>query len=113
MELFVYVRMGGKRERLVSRLLDDSTDLATRLAKFDAEDARCYLDNDRQKLLAVIEAAFGTFTPFNTIVRRIGDKALHLGKSGAAMEYGERPPLEEVRGETPAQSEVGMTMEVI
>ena len=77
MELFVYVRMGGKRERLVSRLLDDSTDLATRLAKFDAEDARCYLDNDRQKLLAVIEAAFGTFYLFNGLVRGIFSEATY------------------------------------
>ena len=73
----MYVRMGGKRERLVSRLLDDSTDLATRLAKFDAEDARCYLDNDRQKLLAVIEAAFGTFYLFNGLVRGIFSEATY------------------------------------
>ena len=35
------------------------------VARFDAEKAKCRYDRDRQRLLAVIEASFGTTTPFN------------------------------------------------
>ena len=69
MELFVFSRMGGTREDMVIKLLDDASALAQTLAKFDAGKARCYLDRDRQKLLAVIEASFGSFYPFNRLVR--------------------------------------------
>ena len=71
MELFVYLRMGGRREDVTVRLLGDTEAVRELLARFDAGKARCYLDKDREKLLAVIEAGFGTFAPFNRIVRGI------------------------------------------
>ena len=71
MELFTYLRMGGERDHVIVRLLDDGKSLAQLLSKFDAGKAKCFLDGDRQKLLAVIEASFGTFAPFNKIVRGI------------------------------------------
>ena len=68
----MFVRMGGETNDIVVKLLDDgSSDLTTCLAKFDAGQAQCFLDRDRQKLWAVIEASFGTFEPFNRIVRGI------------------------------------------
>ena len=99
MELFVFVRMGGNHGDIDLRLLSDDLEgeLAMALGKFDAGTARCFLNRDRQvcsplrtpppikappltpmdppirqqKLLAVIEAAFGTLTPFNKLVRSI------------------------------------------
>ena len=64
---------GGRRGTGVGfgPLLDDSEAVRELLARFDAGKARCYLDKDREKLLAVIEAGFGTFAPFNRIVRGI------------------------------------------
>ena len=79
MELSVYLRMGGEREYVVVRLLDDGTKLAQLLSKFEADKAQCFLDGDRQKLLAVIEASFGTFAPFNKIVRGIFRDKLLVG----------------------------------
>ena len=76
MELFVFMRMGGKRENIVVWLLEETTDLAARLTTFDAGAAKCFLDRDRQKLLAVIEATFGTFSPFNKLVRELFKKQL-------------------------------------
>ena len=35
MELFVYLRMGGQRESIVIKLLDDGDDLPRKLARFD------------------------------------------------------------------------------
>ena len=71
MELFVFVRMGGKKEDIVAKLLDPNADRAKLAATFDAGRSRCFLDRDRQRLLAVIEASFGTFQPFNAIVHTI------------------------------------------
>ena len=81
MELFVFVRMGGQRSDIVVKLLEDgSADLPARLCKFDAGKAKCFLDRDRQRLLAVIESSFGTFEPFNKIVRGIFARQLFESK---------------------------------
>ena len=85
------MRMGGKREDIDVRLLEETTNLAVRLTSFDAGAAKCFLDCDRQKLLAVIEATFGTFSPFNKLVRELFKKQLRssnllLGSSLAADE---------------------------
>ena len=72
MEIFTFVKMGGKNESMVIKLLDETdASLATRLIHFDAGQARCYLAKDRHGLWAVIESSFGTFKPFNKIVRGI------------------------------------------
>lgn len=79
MELFIFLRMGGARSLIDVKLL--RADAFANMERFDAGKATCFLPVDRQKLLAVIEAGFGTFTPFNTIVRDIfGEK---LGANGA------------------------------
>ena len=74
MELFVFARMSGDCDDLVVKLLDDEQtprqELVRRICtKFDAGKARCFADRDRQRLWAVIEASFGTFTPFNQIMK--------------------------------------------
>ena len=72
MELFVFLRMGGQREDIVVKLLGDgnaTAQLSASLASFDAGKAACFHDADKQKLWAVIESTFGTFTPFNKLVR--------------------------------------------
>ena len=56
MELFTYVKMGGRSEQMIITTLDDSPELQRSLSRFDAGKSRCFLDVDRQKLLAVIEA---------------------------------------------------------
>ena len=73
-ELFVFVRMGGKRENMLVWLLEETSDLEDRLAHFDASKAKCFLDRDRQRLLAAIEATFGTVVPFNRLVRDLFKK---------------------------------------
>jgi hypothetical protein len=63
-----YVITGsGSIYRLGEKLLQNKT--AEGLLKFDASTAETFDPNDRQRLLAVIEASFGTFTPFNKIIR--------------------------------------------
>ena len=61
-----------KAKEVIVKLLDtDGANLPQALSKFNAANARCYLDADRQKLLAVVESSFGTFQPFNKLVRQI------------------------------------------
>ena len=71
MEIFTFVQMGGAREDMPIKPLDDDDYIYSELARFDAAKADCFLANDRQKLLAVIEASFGTFHPFNSQVRSL------------------------------------------
>ena len=87
MEIFVFVRMGGKESDMVVRLLSDDEKLTLNkgLAKFDAGKAKCFLDRDRQRLLAVIEASFGTFTSFNLTVRRIFKEQLSKHEAPSAL----------------------------
>ena len=80
MEIFVFVQMGGERERAVILPLTDDADLLGNLVRFDAGKAQCFLPGDRHKLLATIEASFGTFHPFNKIVSGIFQDKLSQGK---------------------------------
>ena len=78
MEVFIFMRIknvGSTAEsaKLASqlikiKLLDSNADLTRSLSRFDAARAECRYDRDRQKLLAVIEASFGTVAPFNQLV---------------------------------------------
>jgi hypothetical protein len=81
MEIFVFVRMGGNtKQDMVVRLLS-GTDNFQKLLNFDAGTALCFDLNDRERLWAVIETAFGTFDPFNKIVRDMLTDKLQRGRS--------------------------------
>ena len=87
MEIFTFLRMGGKVERIELYPLSPADDaqgdgqrptsavlrklgrVMSQFASFDAAKAQCFLEKDRQRLLAVIEAGFGDFREFNKIVR--------------------------------------------
>ena len=79
MEVFIFMRIkdvGARSAQLASqfitvKLLGDSTVLVLSLAHFDAAKSQCRYDRDRQKLLAVIEASFGTTAPFNQLVLEV------------------------------------------
>ena len=79
-ELFVFVQLTPRvqdRMRVMSLTSKDKTseevakDFKQGLLNFDAGKAETFDPNDRERLMAVIEAAFGTFDPFNKIVRDI------------------------------------------
>ena len=93
MELFVFLRMGGSKDDISMRLAvmaDQAPAVMEKLSTFDAAKAQCFLDKDRQRLLAAIESTFGTFTAFNKIVRAITleklDVSLHSSADGVAFE---------------------------
>ena len=77
MEVFTFLRMGGAIGRIELKMIahpDADTEeargrLAQQFERFDAAKAQCFKNEDRQRLLAVIEAAFGDFKQFNVLVR--------------------------------------------
>ena len=87
MELFVFIRMGGQHDDIAVRLLEGGDSLVRQLERFDAGKAKCFLNRDRQRLWAVIEASFGTFAPFNKRVRAVfADKIASSGERYRAPE---------------------------
>ena len=73
----------------------DSADLMWRLSRFDAAEALCRYDRDRQKLLAVIEASFGTTAPFNQLVREVlNARALGLKEVSRNVKAGNQRSVE-------------------
>jgi len=70
MELFAFLQMGGKRENVhVIRL--QSRCSITNLADWKIGASLCTVEADKQRLLGVIEAAFGDHNEFNKIIREI------------------------------------------
>ena len=86
MEIFTFLRMGGERERIELKLIANpgqdqaaaKRELAAQLGTFNASKAQCYKQEDRQRLLAVIEAGFGDFDEFNKGVREVFKLRLKL-----------------------------------
>ena len=71
--------------QLTIKLLGDDASLALSLARFDAARAECRYDRDRQRLLAVIEASFGTTAPFNQLVLEVFNKQVLDSKALASL----------------------------
>jgi hypothetical protein len=65
MEVFVFLQVGGipKRMRVYGADLD--------FANFEARKAECYVAEDKERLLAVVEAGFGTLDAFTSEVRAL------------------------------------------
>ena len=81
--------MGGSLDRIEIDLIANPDqdrraarkELKEKLAGFDAEDAQCFLEKDRQRLLAVVEAGFGNFVDFNTIMRGVFDERVRRSET--------------------------------
>ena len=73
------MHMGGAKERIDVKMIahpdqdqkEAHEELSRKFASFNAKDAQCSKQEDRQKLLAVIEAAFGDYKEFNRDVRHV------------------------------------------
>ncbi len=89
MECFTFLRMGGSHDRIEIHLIAHPDhdrraarrELKAKLASFDAEKAECFLEKDRQRLLAVVEAGFGSFEGFNKTMRGFFDERVRRESS--------------------------------
>ena len=78
MEVFIFMRIKGATSiaelssQLTIKLLgEDATSISERITRFEAAKAQCRHDRDRQKLLAVIEASFGSTALFDELVIKV------------------------------------------
>ena len=87
MEIFTFLKSGAPLSSLTCLHIDggeepttaavgDAQDirsqhmrLAMRFATFDVSKAKCFKEEERQRLLAVIESAFGSAHVFNSLIR--------------------------------------------
>lgn len=70
-EIFTFLFMGGSRDRIDVLPIGDDTmeQVEQRLISFDAKFSSCFLEEDRERLLGIIEAGFGDYGAFNCLVR--------------------------------------------
>ena len=74
-QVFTFMHMGGAQEKLELKMIGDVD--AGAFTTFDADKAKCFNKADREKLLAVVEAAFGDIERFNQAVRKMLINAVH------------------------------------
>jgi len=71
-ELFVFLGMEKSHEEIELRSINgDAIEVSEILFSFDAAAADCYNPEEKDKLLTLIEATFGTFEEFNAKVREV------------------------------------------
>ena len=99
MELFTFIQMGGQSERVTVRTTSDAGELIeSQLATFDAMQSTCYKPEEKQRLLGIIEQAFGDFEVFNAAIRSVFAERGFSASSrkdavrGSGERYLERPP---------------------
>ena len=102
MELFTYLRMGGAMSQVEVNMLTNpdkkraeaQQELKAKFASFDAAKSQCASDEDRQRLLAIIEASHGNFTDFNATVSGLFEERL----TSTALKSETKKPLERSAG---------------
>ena len=73
MELFVFLEMGAQPHQIDLRSLAPDDTAAARMREafeaFDILDASCFLPEDKEHLLSIVESSFSSFEQFNVAVR--------------------------------------------
>ena len=70
-EIFTFLRSGGAARNIELVPLDMSrANVLAAFGRFDAAEARCFLESDKQSLLSVLEAGFGSLDAFNEVIRQ-------------------------------------------
>jgi hypothetical protein len=85
LELFTFVRSGGSLEAVVLKpLRPDAAESA--IKQLDISKADCYVRADKQRILAIVEASFGSSIQFNASCRQILAAKLDGGGASKAAE---------------------------
>ena len=70
LELFTFVRSGGAIDRIVLKPLSvEGSDVF--ISKLDVRLAGCFLRQDKQRILAIVESSYGSSSEFNAACRQI------------------------------------------
>ena len=99
MEVFIFLKMGGSIQRITIVPIDvaDSTEARKLFADADVSKCKCFLEEDRQRLLGIVERGFGDFDTFNQMIRqmfqsRFDTQILSLKSNGSLKVESERMP---------------------
>jgi len=87
LELFTYVRSGGTVGRIKLKPLH-AEKAESVIATLDIGKADCYLREDKQRILAIVESSYGSSSQFNAVCRRIL-KSVNDPSEGNAASDGE------------------------
>merc|ERR1712050_784447 len=78
LEVFTYVHMGGRVEDIelvqvlrADREIDDAKAIDTAFDAFDACNCQCQCSEEKERLLTIIRAAYGSMDEFNSAIRAI------------------------------------------
>lgn len=83
MEIYTFFRMGGSLDRIVIIPVDiDYHEMDDVVEKFDANKCHCFLETDRQRLLAVVETGFGNLRRFGHTVKSSLRRCKRMTMSG-------------------------------
>ena len=86
LELFTFVRSGGTVDQIMLKPLHGD-DAAAAISGLDIRSADCFLREDKQRILAIVEASYGSSNDFNRACRRILlDKVAGKGAVGSKGE---------------------------
>jgi len=83
MEIFTFFRMGGSLDRVVViPVAQTHQQMDYNIETFRAENCKCFLEEDRQRLLAVVETGFGNLRRFGYVVKSSLRKCTRMSNSG-------------------------------
>ena len=77
------------------------------LSRFRAQEAKCFLKEDQERLLAVVESGFGSLQPFNILIRSIfiDARATNLESLVVASSEGTARKLKELEAKLDRQAD--------
>jgi hypothetical protein len=71
-EVFTFLTMGGDASRIEVVAIDmDKSDAKAQFESVDISQCECYDQRDKEKLLGLVEAAFGNYDKFNRVLRTV------------------------------------------
>ena len=82
--------------------------------KFSAQHALCFREEERQRLLAIMESAYGAFEPFNLLVRQVvtgllnGALEEHEGGADSAWSAVRQPSKSMTTRTSPETRQIGL-----
>ena len=81
LELFSFVRAGGELDRIVVKPLDAES-VGSTISALDISKADCYLRQDKQRILAIVESSYGSSRQFNRACQKILSMATGAKEGG-------------------------------
>ena len=105
LEMFTFLRSGGHVDRIILKPLD-AEDRAV-LASFDIRKADCFLQSDKQRLLAIVESSYFSFGAFNNACRNILMGKLRLDEAPSKSKPGNKYSAKVVPGHAESEPESG------